>query len=119
MTERPSRVEVAQDQTRGRFYVSCERCWGEPDQWCRWADSINAATDLTMQHVPYCPAVIAAADRLLDDILRIPTYRQLYMYVPGLGLIPLWGCTDCGRIAADQDEHTARHLDARERAGNQ
>lgn len=99
---------------RGKFYWECRYCrlidsYG-------WAASINDAANDAKQHIPNCPTVIAAANRLIDDVMTVPEYRRLDLFVYGVGFLTMWGCTSCGKLSLDQDEHTLRHLDAADKA---
>lgn len=78
--------------------------------------TIGAANNTARQHaLTNCPTVDAATDRLLSEVLELPTYRPVLLSFPNGALMRGWFCHACQHLTADRDEHTAGHLDARDR----
>jgi hypothetical protein len=124
LEQRQFQIVIAHFKGRGRFYWECRQCGKWDCQTCGssgsfgWAASINDAANDAKRHIPNCPTVIAAANRLIDDVMTVPEYRRLDLFVYGVGFLTMWGCTSCGKLSLDQDEHTLRHLDAADKARN-
>jgi hypothetical protein len=120
LEQRQFQIVIAHFKGRGRFYWECRHCNFDRAAWARfnhgWADTINDAANDAKQHIPNCPTVIAAANRLIDDVMTVPEYRRLDLFAYGVGFLTMWGCTSCGKLSLDQDEHTLRHLDAADKA---
>lgn len=105
---RPIRINVAKDQTKGRFWWQCTSCPISLDS-CGWSATIADAADEARAHrLADCPEAAAASSRLLADVLKVPTFRLVARSL-STGE-ELYACSLCPAYLHDQDEHVEFHL---------